>query len=176
MCIRDRKIANKHMTFGYHPVGTPTCLHKQEVGKPSWNAVQPCTSMQGYANDDLRADGLQKGWGFRVSTWNVDSLTGRSGEVVEALSDRKVDMAYIQETRWKCSGCNFYGANAKRYKLFWMGGEEKLDDVGIFVAGKWVDSVVNDPWGCKVEFTWLAWLYTEYEVVYQSIDGHPSTY
>ena len=27
------------MTFGYHPVGTPTCLRKQEVGKPSWNTV-----------------------------------------------------------------------------------------------------------------------------------------
>jgi len=53
---------------------------------------------QGYVNDDLRADGLRKGWGFRVGTWNVDSLTGRTGEVVEALSDRKTDVAYIQET------------------------------------------------------------------------------
>jgi len=44
------------------------------------------------------ADGLQKGWGFRVVTWNVDSLTGRAGEV-EALSDRTVDVACTQETR-----------------------------------------------------------------------------
>jgi len=35
----------------------------------------------------------------------MDSLTGRAGEVVEALSDRNVDMACIQETRWKASGC-----------------------------------------------------------------------
>jgi len=28
----------------------------------------------------------------------VDSLTGRAGEVIEALSDRKVDVACIQET------------------------------------------------------------------------------
>jgi len=53
---------------------------------------------QGCVNDDLRADGLWKGWRFRVGTWNVDSLTGRAGEVVEALTDRKVDMACIQET------------------------------------------------------------------------------
>jgi len=26
---------------GYHPVGAPTCLRKQEVGKPSLNAAQP---------------------------------------------------------------------------------------------------------------------------------------
>jgi len=39
-------------------------------------------------------------------------------------------------------GCS-YGAKGQRYKLFWMGGEEKLDGVGIFVAEKWVDSVVS---------------------------------
>jgi len=79
-----------------------------------------------------------KGWQFRVGTWNVDSLTGRSGEVVEALSDRKVDVACIQETRWKGSG-----AKGQRYKLFWMGVEERSDGIGIFVAEKWVDSVVS---------------------------------
>jgi len=127
------------------PCGRPTCLHKQEVGKPSQNAAQPCASVQGYVNDDLRADGLQKGWGFRVSTWNVDSLTGRAGEVVEALSDRKVDVACIQEIWWKGNGCKFYAAKGKRYeyKLFWIGGEERLDGVGIFVAEKWVDSIVS---------------------------------
>jgi len=78
-----------------------------------------------------------------VRYWNVDSLTGRSGEVVEALSDRKVDTACIQETQWKDSGCEFYRAKGQRYKLFWMGGEERSDDVGIFVAEKWVDSVVS---------------------------------
>jgi len=36
---------------------------------------------------------------FGSGTWNVDSLTGRAGVVVEALSDRKVDVACIQGTR-----------------------------------------------------------------------------
>jgi len=62
---------------------------------------------------------------------------------VEALSDRKVDVACIQETRWKGSGYKFCGVKGTRYKLFWMGGEEKLDGVGIFVAQKWVDSVLS---------------------------------
>jgi len=52
-------------------------------------------------------------------------------------------MACIQETQWKGSSCKFYGAKCKRYKLFWMGGEERWDGVGIFVAEKWVDSVVS---------------------------------
>jgi len=97
--------------------------------------------VQGCVKDDLRTDGLQKGWQFQVSTWNADSLKGRSGELVEALSDRKVDVACIQETRWK--GCKFYGAKDPRYKLFWMGGEEKLHGVWVYVAEKWVDSVVS---------------------------------
>jgi len=42
-------------------------------------------------------------------------LTGRSGEVVEALLDRKADVACIQETQWKGSGCKLYTAKGKRY-------------------------------------------------------------
>ena len=40
-----------------------------------------------------RADGLRKGWPFWVGTWNVDSLTERSGELVEALGERRIDIA-----------------------------------------------------------------------------------
>jgi len=113
------------MTFGYQPVGAPTCLCKQ-TGKPSWNAAQPCARrVQGCANDDETTDGLRKGWQFRVCIWNVDSLTGRAGEVVEALSHRKVDVACIQEAGWRGSGCQFYGSKGKQHKLFWMGGEER---------------------------------------------------
>ena len=36
----------------------PTSLLKQEAGKPSLNAAQPCANAQGCINDDLRADGL----------------------------------------------------------------------------------------------------------------------
>jgi len=81
-------------------------------------------------NHYRRVDGMRKGWGFQVSTWNVDSLTGRAGEVVEAWSDRKVDMACVQETRWKGSSCKFYETKGQRHKLFWMGDEERSDGVG----------------------------------------------
>jgi len=59
------------------------------------------------------------------------------------LSGRKVDVACIQETRWKGSGCKFCGAKGKRYKLFWMGGKERSHSLGIFIAQKWADSVVS---------------------------------
>jgi len=53
---------------------------------------------EGCVDDDVRTDGLRKDWGFRVSTWSVDTLTGRAGELIEALADREVDVACIQET------------------------------------------------------------------------------
>jgi len=49
-----------------------------------------------------------------------------------------VDVACIRD-----NGCRLFGTRGKRYKLFCMGGKEKTDGVGIFVAEKWVDSVVS---------------------------------
>jgi len=54
------------------------------------------------------------------------------------LSDRKVDVACVQETQWKDSGCKSYGTKGKRYKLFWKGGEERSNSVDIFIAEKWM--------------------------------------
>jgi len=113
------------------------------MGKPSLNAAQSHDKAEGCVHDDLRADKLQKRLGFRVGTWNIDSLTGRAGELVEALAERRMDVACVQETRWRGSGCRLFGAIGKRYKLFWMGSKAKTDGVGIYVAEKWVDSVVS---------------------------------
>ena len=117
-------------------MGAPTCLRKQ-VGKPSPNAAQPDAKAEGCVHDDPpRADRLRKGWAFRVGTWNIDSLTGRTGELVEVLAERRMDVACVQETRWRGSGCRFSGAIGRRYKLFWVGSKAKFDGVGIFVAEK----------------------------------------
>ena len=70
-------MVGKSVIIGYHPVGAPTCLRKQKVGKPSQNAAQACAKAAGCVHDH---------WGFRVGTWNADSLTGRAGELVEALA------------------------------------------------------------------------------------------
>ena len=73
----------------------------------------------------------------------MESLTGRSGELVEALGERRIDIACVQEIRWRGSSYRYFGATGKRYKLFWMGSDAKTEGVGIFVAEKWVDSVVS---------------------------------
>jgi len=62
---------------------------------------------------------------------------------VEALGERRIDIACVQEIRWRDSSCRYFGATGKRYKLFWMGSEAKTEGVRIFVEEKWVDSVVS---------------------------------
>ena len=63
------------------PVGDPTCLRKQEMGKPSRNAAQPYAKAEGCVYEDPSgADGLWKGWPFRVGTPGM--LTHLQGDQV----------------------------------------------------------------------------------------------
>jgi len=92
----------------------------------------------------MRKLGVKEWLVSAVMSMYTGAKTHGAGEVVEAFSDRKVDMVCIQEARSKGSGCKFYGTKGKRYKLFWVGVEERLDGVE-----KWVDSVVRVEWHSK---------------------------
>ena len=80
------------MILGLTPWATPHAYVNTRWGNPA--GTQPYAKAEGCVYEDpSRADGLRKGWSFRVGTWNVDSLTGRSGELVEALGERQIDIA-----------------------------------------------------------------------------------
>ena len=79
-----------------------------------------------------------KGVNLRMGTANVGSMNGRGGEVVEMLRSRKLDFCALQETRWKGSGTQTLGG----YKFFWQGGKGGAG-VGIMIAKKWIDSVLE---------------------------------
>ena len=66
----------------------------------------------------------------------MDSRTGRSGELVQVLADQRICTACVHQTRWKGNSC-------KRHKRFCKESKEKNDFVGIFVAKRWLDSVVS---------------------------------
>ena len=51
---------------------------------------------------------------MRTATWNVSSIVGRSGEVVDDLHRRKIDLCYAQETRWKGESARMLGAIGRR--------------------------------------------------------------
>ena len=79
----------------------------------------------------------------RTATWNVSSMVRRSAEVVVALHIRKIDFCCAQETRWKGESTRMLGANGRRYKFFWQGCNKGTAGVGVFIADRWIDSVVN---------------------------------
>ena len=62
---------------------------------------------------------------------------------MRVLADRRIDVACVQERRWKSKGCRFFGTEGKRCQLFWMGSKEKIVGIRMFVAGKRVDSFVS---------------------------------
>ena len=54
-----------------------------------------------------------------MGTLNVNTLRGRVCEVVETLSCRKVDVCYIQDTRYCGGNCRIIKGKGTRYKLYW---------------------------------------------------------
>ena len=76
-------------------------------------------------NEGVQPDVLQRGWtgmarqisksqDVRTATWNVSSMVSRSGEVVDALHRRKIDLCCAKEMRWKGESARMLGANSRR--------------------------------------------------------------
>jgi exonuclease III len=77
----------------------------------------------------------------RVGTWNVGSLTGKLREVVDTMIRRRVNILYIQETKWK-------GQKAKKvedtsFKLWYTRNTSIKNDVCIVLDKSLKDGVVN---------------------------------
>ena len=56
---------------------------------------------------------------------------------------RNIDVGCVQETRWKGESTRKIGSEGCRYKLFWKGCKEGTEGVGVYVAEKWWDSVLQ---------------------------------
>ena len=70
-------------------------------------------------------------------------MTGRSGEVADALERRKVKVCCVQETRWKGEGTRILRTKTGgKYKLFWK-GYSGVSGVGVIVPEEFIDKVVE---------------------------------
>ena len=67
---------------------------------------------------------------FRLGSWNVGTMRGRSGEVVEVLTSRKIDVCCVQEVRWKGASARIVTGKNTEYKFFWSGSSTR---VGVWV-------------------------------------------
>ena len=72
---------------------------------------------------------------FRIASWNIGTMRGRSSEIVETITRRNIDLCCVQEVRWR-------GASA-RHKFFWVGNNQGTSGVGVLLAEKWVDKVYD---------------------------------
>ena len=48
-----------------------------------------------------------------------------------------------QETRWKGKSARMLAAIGKRCKLFWQGCNKETAGLGVFIAERWIDNVVD---------------------------------
>ena len=111
--------------------------HKNSVGNVSGLASCPVWKAgSGHCGESSKH--LRK---FRVGTLNVNTLRGRVYEVVDTLYRRKVDVCYVQETRYRGGGCRTIKGKDTRYKLYWSGNDKGTAGVGVFVAVEWIEKV-----------------------------------
>ena len=80
---------------------------------------------------------------FRVATLNIGTMRGRSGEVVETVARRAVDVCCLQEVRWRGKGTRMISGKDCKYKFFWSGNQMGTGGVGILVHEKWSEKVVD---------------------------------
>ena len=124
-CVNGAGVYNKgpaHGRVGVNPE------HRQIVNKRSGNN-----------NKNNNNDGGK----FRIGSLNVGTLRGRTGEVVETLNRRKIDVCCVQEVRWRGASARIITGKTSQYKLLWVGNNSGYGGVGIFVAKKWVEKVIE---------------------------------
>jgi hypothetical protein len=80
---------------------------------------------------------------LKIGSVNVGTMTKRSSEVVEMVARRRLDFCCLQETRWKGGSARMLEGGEGRYKFFWIGCSEGVSGVGILVAEKWADKVIE---------------------------------
>ena len=80
---------------------------------------------------------------FRVCSWTVGTMRGRSNEVVDVISRHKVDICSLQEVRWRGASARLVEGKDSRYKLFWVGNDKGMGSVGILLAEKWVEAIFD---------------------------------
>ncbi|XP_071740076.1 uncharacterized protein [Rutidosis leptorrhynchoides] len=76
---------------------------------------------------------------IRVGSWNIGTLSGKQYELAEIFLKRNVDIACVQETRWKGSEA----IEINDYKLWYSGSRIARNGVGIIIGKPHKDHVVD---------------------------------
>ncbi len=97
----------------------------------------------GPTRSSIREIPHQKQEVLRVGSLNVGTMRGKSSEVAETLSRRGIDVCCLQETRFRGASTRMIDGKDSRYKFFWVGNAQGTGGVGIMLAEKWVEKVLD---------------------------------
>ena len=67
---------------------------------------------------------------FKIASWNIGTMRGRSSEIVETITRRNVDLCCVQEVRWRGASARHITGKDSRYKFFWVGNNQGTNGVG----------------------------------------------
>jgi len=70
-------------------------------------------------------------------------MVGRSREVEDVVGRRSLYFCCLPETRWKRDGARVLEAAGKKYQFYWKGGEEESLGVGVLLAERWIEKVIQ---------------------------------
>jgi exonuclease III len=77
---------------------------------------------------------------IRLGSWNVTSLTGKLRESVDTAIRRRVNILYVQETKW--TGQKAKEVENTGFKLWYTGKERSRNGVGILIYKSLKNGVV----------------------------------
>ena len=77
---------------------------------------------------------------IRVSTLNIETMTGRGRELADMMKQRNVYVLCLQETKWKGSKMRNIGGGCK---LFYNGADIGRNGIGIVLREELVESVLE---------------------------------
>ena len=121
--VKDKSGEGGHTAVGLDPIS---------------DCVQPDALQQGRA---VMACQRSKSQDVSAATCNVTSMI--ETKVVDALHRRKIYFRCAPETSWKGGTARMLGAIGRRYKFFWQDCNKGTAGIGVFIAERWIDNVVD---------------------------------
>ena len=79
---------------------------------------------------------------LKLASLNVGSMTGRSGEIVQLMRKKSLQVLCVQDTKWKGSKAREIGLIGAGYKLYYYGEDGTKNGVGIVLSEDMRDRVL----------------------------------
>nr|XP_049697159.1 uncharacterized protein LOC126054693 [Helicoverpa armigera] len=117
-----------------YPTGDAQEQHPAPVGNG-----QGLSHQNGRVRRKMQAQSVRE-LRLRYASWNVGTMTGRGRELADVLKRRRINVACLQETKWKGARAREIGEG---YKFFYCGSDGKRNGVGIVLDNRLKECVVD---------------------------------